>query len=112
MLEQPRFVISSIGAPLKSVADLAEWSLKVLMTIPAFKFQNIFEPAWNSERPGLCGLTKLSKSWEHSSSDLKPSVREIYSSNVLRLESCAMSGMRMLAELYPFSNSCAVYENL
>ena len=74
--------------------------------------EHFLTTAWNSERPGLCGLTKLCKSWEHSSSDLKPSVREIYSSNVLRLESCAMSGMRMLAELYPFSNFCAVYENL
>ena len=91
--QQPRFKISSIGLPLKSFlevdADLVEWALKVPMPIPAFlrTFPQspafLYEPKIVECTTGLCGLTKLSKSWEHSSPDLKPSVQEIYSSNVL-----------------------------
>ena len=102
--QQPCFKISSIGTPLKSAlevdADLVEWALKVLMSIPAF-FRIFFnQPEIVEDTTGLCGLTKLSKSWEHSSPDLQPSVREIYSSNVLttqRLGSCVYAWYETVA---------------
>ena len=69
--QQPRFKIYSIGAPLKSAleidADLVEWALKVLMSIPAFYRIFFNQPEIVEDTTGLCGLTKLSKSWEHSS---------------------------------------------
>ena len=106
--QQPRFTIFSIGAPLKSAleedADLVEWALKVLMSIPAFfrTFFNQSEIVKNTT--DLCGLTKLRKSWEHSSPDLPASVREIYSSNVSttqRLGSCVYARYEIFGGALP-----------
>ena len=81
-LKWPRFKISAIAAPLKSAldvdADQHEWSLKAPMPIPAY-FRTFFKPPdMMEDTTSLCRLTKVSKSWEHSSTDLQPSVREIY----------------------------------
>ena len=64
--QQSCFKIFSIGAPLKSAseidADLVEWALTVLMSIPAFfrTFSN--QPEIVDDTTGLWGLTKLGKS--------------------------------------------------
>ena len=60
MDQEPRFKISSVGAPLKSAlevgADLVESVLKVLMSIPAF-FRTFFnQPEIVEDTTGLCGL--------------------------------------------------------
>ena len=53
------------------------------MSIPAFLRTFFNQPEIVEGTTGLCGFTKLSKSGEHSSSDLQPFVRNIYSSNIL-----------------------------
>ena len=106
--QQPRFKISSIGAPLKSAlegdADLVQWVLKVLMSIPA-SFRTFFNQTEKVvDTAGLCGLTKLSKSWEQSSPDLQTSVREMYLSNVLttqRLGSYVYAWYEIVGEALP-----------
>ena len=119
--QQPHFKVSSYGALLKSAleidVDLVEWALKVLMSIPAF-FRIFFnQPEKVEDTTGLYGLTKVCKNWERCSPDLQSSVREIYSSNILttqRLGSFVYAWLldiRMLVELYRFSNSCTIYEN-
>ena len=86
--QQLSFEIPWIGTPLKSVlkvdADLVEWTLKVPMSVPAF-IKTIFnQPEIVEDATGLCELTKLIKNSEHFSPDFQPSVREIYSSNVVQ----------------------------
>ena len=53
------------------------------MSIPAFFRIFLNQSETVEDTTGFCGLTKLSKSLEHYSPNLQPSVREIYSSNVL-----------------------------
>ena len=54
------------------------------MSVPAF-IKTIFnQPEIVEDATGLCELTKLIKNSEHFSPDFQPSVREIYSSNVVQ----------------------------
>ena len=73
--QKPRFNFVSIGEPLNSAlerdADLVDWALKVPMSIPAFLRTFFDQLEIMKDTTGLCGLIILSKSWEHSSTDLQ-----------------------------------------
>lgn len=63
------------------------------MSTPAFLRTFFTTPEIREYTTGLSGLTKLSKSLEHSSPDLQPSVREKYSPKVLTTQRLAGSSV-------------------